>query len=67
MAKQGTPVNGLFITQPQKCAFRVYLKIVDAMDPVVCKCTEKRKDTAMLLVASGGCELQVNCFVFRFG
>ena len=55
------------IAQPPKCAFRVYLKIVDAMDPVVCKCTEKRKDTTVLLVASGGCELQVNCFVFPFG
>ena len=45
----------------------VYLKIVDEKDPTVCKYTEKRKETIVLLVASGGCELQANCFVFLFG
>ena len=55
------------ITQPQKCAFREYLKIVDVKDPIACKCIEKRKYTTVLMFASPWCELQVNYFlIFLF-
>lgn len=44
-----------------KVCFRVYLKIVDVKDPIA----QKEERCRSAIVASGGCELQVNCFVFH--
>lgn len=52
------------ILQPQRCAFKDYLKIVGVRDLIAHKCIENRRRSTTVLRLDG---MNYRCLVFLFG